>query len=772
MDILESLNEKQREAVVKTDGPLLILAGAGSGKTKTLTHRVAHLIASGRARPGEILAVTFTNKAAGEMKERIGNLLGGPAGRALSAHRASFGAAPFVGTFHSLCVRILRRDIDKIGRDAAFQIFDTGEQKKIMTEVIKELGLDTQQFKPASFLAAVSGAKNELIDEAAFAESAQGYFEEMTAKAYARYQQKLIEHNALDFDDILRSTVRLFAEIPPVLEGYRQTFRYMMVDEYQDTNKAQYKLIRQLADGHRNICVVGDDAQSIYRFRGADIRNILEFEKDYPDAKVVFLEQNYRSTQTILDAADHIIANNVNRKEKKLWTDRGAGEKVAVFEASDEMAEAGFVSKEIQRLHTEEKIPYGEVAILYRTNAQSRALEERFLRDDIPYKIVGGIRFYDRKEIKDLVSYVRFWSNPRDFLALERIVNEPKRGIGKQTLLKWQAFARGRGMDALAAGLSEELETSGLQKGKIAAIRAFCEIMRGLSLENHPVLATASSASHHREENHPASETRHPSTGGESEGKLSKFLETMYRKTGYARALETETGAEAKARQENIYELFGVAKRYDEMPLVEAVQAFLEDVSLVSDTDDIEANAQAVQTMTLHSAKGLEFPYVFIVGMEEGILPHSRSTFNALELEEERRLMYVGVTRAKKQLYLVHAGMRLLFGSTQVNPPSRFLDEIPSDLVDRRGDDRERDTFFETYGGRKVKRYNLTSPKSKVESPKSKKKESFSDGEKVTHETFGRGIIVSQNAELYTVVFQKAGLKKIGKGLGVIFPVK
>ena len=785
MNILESLNEKQREAVVKTDGPLLILAGAGSGKTKTLTHRVAYLISERGVRPGEILAVTFTNKAAGEMKERIGGLLGGSAGRALSALRAPFGAAPFVGTFHSLCVRILRRDIDKIGRDPAFQIFDTSEQKKVMTEVVKELGLDIQQFKPASFLAAVSGAKNELIDEASFMASAQGYFEEMTAKAYERYQQKLIEHNALDFDDILRYTVRLFSDIPPVLEGYRHTFRYMMVDEYQDTNKAQYKLIRQLADGHRNICVVGDDAQSIYRFRGADIRNILEFEKDYPDATVVFLEQNYRSTQTILDAADNIIANNVHRKEKKLWTDQGVGEKVVIYEAPDELGEAQFVSGEIKRLHNEESVSYSDISILYRTNAQSRALEERFLRDDIPYKIVGGIRFYDRKEIKDLVSYVRFWINPRDFLALERVVNEPKRGIGKQTLLKWQAFARERSMDAITAGLSEEFETSGLQKNKIAAIRDFCGMMR--ELRDVSLL-----------ENHPVSKTRHPSptpstrglatspragedgkeggqsfTGGESEGKLSKFLETLYRKTGYARALEKETGAEAKARQENIYELFGVAKRYDALPLAEAIQAFLEDVSLVSDTDDIDANAQAVQTMTLHSAKGLEFPYVFIVGMEEGILPHSRSTFNALELEEERRLMYVGVTRAKTKLYLVHANQRLLFGSTQANPASRFLDEIPEHLAERKGGGEFRQFFTETYGGRKVKRYNLTERGTRnTERKTGTKEDSFSDGEKVTHEAFGRGIIVSQNAELYTVVFQKAGIKKIAKGLGVLAPVQ
>lgn len=732
--ILESLNEKQREAVEKTEGPLLILAGAGSGKTKTLTHRIAYLIQEKGVTPGQVLAVTFTNKAAGEMKDRVSQLLGGNLRNHYTDRGPSFGNKPFVGTFHSMCVRILRQDIDKLGRDGSFQIFATSEQKTLMSETIKELNLDPQQFKPTSFLAAVSGAKNELIDADMFMSSAQGYFEEMVAKAYSRYQKKLEENNALDFDDILRYTVKLFSHIPTILEGYQKMFRYLMVDEYQDTNKAQYQLIRQLADGHRNICVVGDDAQSIYRFRGADIRNILEFEKDYPDAHTVYLEQNYRSTQTILDAADHIIANNVNRKEKKLWTDCGKGKKVVIYEASDELSESRFVGRECLHLHTKRGVSYSDIAVLYRTNAQSRTLEEHFLRINIPYRIVGGTRFYDRKEIKDIIGYVRLRNNPRDWLALARIANKPKRGIGKQTLAKWRLFAQKMNLDALSSGLSAELPKSGLQKGKIQAIISFCTIMRSLEKE----------------------------VKGE---KLPAFLERVYRNTGYAQALETEETSETKAKRENIAELFSVAKRYDALSLPEALPAFLEDVSLVSDTDEIEDTAQAVHCMTLHSAKGLEFPYVFIVGLEEGILPHSRSAANHAELEEERRLMYVGVTRAKTVLYLIHANHRLLYGATQANPPSRFLDEIPETLVERKSDGEFREFSTETYGGRKVKRYNL---EKKKEGGKKTPEEGFSDGEKVTHKVFGRGIIVSQNPELYTVVFQKAGIKKIAKGLGVL----
>lgn len=735
-DILASLNNKQKEAVEKTDGPLLILAGAGSGKTKTLTHRVAYLIRDKGVSPGQVLAVTFTNKAAGEMRERIGQLLGRPLSEGYGGRGVLFGDLPFVGTFHSMCVRILRKDIDKLGRDVSFQIFDTSEQRTLMTEVIKELDLDPQQFKPVSFLAAISGAKNELIDETSFMNSAQGYFEEMVAKAYERYQQKLIENNALDFDDILRYTVKLFSEIPPIAEGYQRMFRYIMVDEYQDTNKAQYRLIRQLSDGHRNICVVGDDAQSIYRFRGADIRNILEFEKDYPDAHVVYLEQNYRSTQTILDAADHIISNNVNRKEKKLWTDQGRGNKVVIYEASDELSEARFVGREIEQIHKKEKVSYSDIAVLYRTNAQSRALEERFLRESIPYRIVGGIRFYDRREIKDIIGYVRLRNNPRDWLALGRVVNEPKRGIGKQTLSKWRAYASQNNLNSIASGLSEGIKGTRILNSKVRAIGEFCKMMQDLE-------------------------------STEEGEKLSMFLERVYRKTGYARMLEKEDSAESKSRRENIAELFSVAKRYDDLLLEEAISVFLEDVSLIADTDEIEEGAQAVHCMTLHSAKGLEFPYVFIVGLEEGILPHSRSIMNHAELEEERRLMYVGVTRAKKVLYLVYANRRLLFGSTQANPPSRFLDEIPEQLAERKSDGEFREYSTETYGGRTVKRYNLSSQKSK-EVRKRDKKESFSDGEKVVHEVFGRGIIVSQNSELYTVVFQKAGIKKIAKGLGVL----
>lgn len=737
-DILESLNAKQREAVERTEGPLLILAGAGSGKTKTLTHRVAYLIREKGIQSGRILAVTFTNKAAGEMKDRVARLLGTDI---YSSGRGTYGMfsgnMPFVGTFHSMCVQILRKDIDKLGRDGTFQIFDTGEQRKLMGEVIKELNLDPQQFKATSFLATVSGAKNELIDEWVFTDSAKGYFEEMVAEAYKRYQKRLSENNALDFDDILCYTVKLFSENPSIMEGYRETFRYIMVDEYQDTNKAQYRLIRQLSDGYRNICVVGDDAQSIYRFRGADIRNILEFEKDYPDAHTVYLEQNYRSTQTILDVADHIIAHNVNRKEKKLWTDRGFGKKVIAYEASDEISEAKFVVHEIGRLYKEEHISYSDIAVLYRTNAQSRSLEERFLRDNIPYRIVGGVRFYDRKEIKDIVGYLRLYNNPRDWLALDRVVNEPRRGIGKKTIAKWREYASQYEQDSISAGLSGGIKDIGMLPKKVQAIREFCVMMRSLEIP------------------------------GKKE-KFSIFLERVYRKTGYATILEKENDADSRARRENVLELFSVAKRYDTLSLNVAIRAFLEDVSLIADTDEIQEDEQAVLCMTLHSAKGLEFPYVFIVGLEEGILPHSRSVMNHAELEEERRLMYVGVTRAKVMLYLVYANRRLLYGSTQANPPSRFLDEIPERLLDRKSGGEFREFVTEMYGGRRIKRYTLTKREVSKVKHKTSTEKSFSDGEKVEHEVFGRGIVVSQNAELYTVVFQKAGLKKIAKGLDVL----
>lgn len=743
-DILESLNEKQREAVTAVEGPLLILAGAGSGKTKTITHRSAYLIREKGVRPEEILAVTFTNKAAGEMKHRIFRLLGMPEPRYASVRGKVSHRDPFVGTFHSLCVRILRQSIGVLGRDRSFHIFDASEQKKVMEEAMKELGLDLQQFKPRSFLAAVSSAKSELIDEADFSSLAQGYFEEMTAKAYVLYQKKLAKNNALDFDDILLYTVKLFSNTSAIVEQYQSMFRYIMVDEYQDTNKAQYQLIRYLSDGHRNICVVGDDAQSIYRFRGADIRNILEFEKDYPDAKTVFLEQNYRSTQTILDAADHIIANNVHRKEKKLWTERGKGEAVFIYKAADELSEARFVSAEIENLRKKKHIAYSDAAVLYRTNAQSRSLEEKFLQDGIPYRIVGGIRFYDRKEIKDIVGYLRLWINPSDQLAFERVVNEPKRGIGKKTIEKWRFSAEKLGVNMLLVGLPEyRASLEGIRQGVKTTISQFCEVMHDL--------------------------------GENIEMPFSKFLESVYRKTGYAAMLERENTSESKARKENILELLSVAKRYDELPLREASHSFLEEVALFSDTDEVDVSTQAVHCMTIHSAKGLEFPYVFIVGLEEGILPHSRSVMHPVDLEEERRLVYVGVTRAKRRIYLTYARQRLLFGSVQANPPSRFLEEIPKHLIEQSRDSEDVDEFFSSYFSpkkssiirtrerKKIKIFEGGEKRLEVIEKKNTKEKHFSDGEKVVHKIFGRGIVVSQNTELYTVVFQKAGIKKIAK---------
>lgn len=725
--LLHDLNPAQREAVTHTEGPLLLLAGAGSGKTKTLTHRVAYLLREKNIRPENILAVTFTNKAAQEMRERVICLLGLPLKRTFSSSWGA-GGLPTVGTFHSICVRILRNEIHFLNRLPMFVIVDATDQKTLMRSVMKEMGLDPNQFKPQSFLAAISQAKNHFLDAHAFAQTAQGYFEEITAKVFSVYEKKMKELNSVDFDDLLVLTVEVFQKNPTVLRRYQELFRYILVDEYQDTNRVQYALITLLAGSHRNLCVVGDDWQSIYKFRGADIRNILDFEKDYPEAKIVRLEQNYRSTQNILDAAYSVISHNIDRKDKVLWTQRGAGNRLISYEATDESEEAEFVAKEAISISTERK-SWSDMAVLYRTNAQSRALEEVFLRLDIPYRIIGGVKFYERKEIKDMIAYAGFVRNPRQTLALQRIINEPKRGIGPKTLALWLTNAQKQGKDCMEAGLDAMSGNLGIRGEKSKAVFNFCSLVQSLQNNMRGVPVT-------------------------------QFLETIFHETGYEDVLLTDKSAESQARLENVRELFSVAKRYDG-DLVTGIDHFLEDVALASDSDEFDGKENVIHMMTLHSAKGLEFPVVFIVGLEEGILPHSRSYLSQADLEEERRLMYVGITRAKEKVYLLFTRQRMLFGTSQSNPPSRFLEEIPSKLKEERKSEEDVDEVF-SYRRSRMKRYNLN-PRDTRSASVSRDSviQTFHDGQKVRHTEFGEGMVLAHTQETVTVLFQEKGLKKL-----------
>lgn len=715
-NILEGLNEKQKEAVVTTDGPLLIIAGAGSGKTKTLTHRVAYLIKEKNIRPFNILAVTFTNKAAGEMRERIVKILYPEA-----AHNFKYSLyrnndqLPTIGTFHAICSLILRREIEALGYGKNFQIIDDQDQQVLMKKVLKELEIDAQQFNPRTILGSISKAKNELMGPQRFASQANGYYEEVTAKAYSLYQSRLKESNSLDFDDIIMFTVELFKQFPLVLESYQNLYRYIMVDEYQDTNRAQYILINQLASKHRNLCVVGDDWQSIYKFRGADIKNILNFEKDYAEAKVIHLEQNYRSTQIILDAAYGVISKNINRKDKNLWTEQEAGKLITSFEAADERDEASFVAREIKENAGGN---YKKFVVLYRTNAQSRAVEEAFLRNSIPYRIIGGIKFYQRKEVKDIIAYLKLIANFSDSVSLDRIINEPKRSIGEATLKKWIDAARQLGINPIEAGVTKSLVTSNLTASKIEAIAKFSEFIVRMK-ELQPRI------------------------------NLADFVEKVFKDSGYEQMLLNE-GTEGEPRWENVKELISVAKKYDDNKedYEDVLSAFLEEVALASDVDNVDQDQDAVHMMTMHSAKGLEFPIVFIVGLEEGILPHARSLLAYSEMEEERRLMYVGLTRAKEKIYLLFTRQRTLFGSTQMNSPSRFLEDIPEKLVEKKSYRAGEQRVFE----------ELLSRRKKISEAKG---ESFKGGERVSHPTFGDGIVVSTQGDTVTVAFKKAGIKRL-----------
>jgi DNA helicase-2/ATP-dependent DNA helicase PcrA len=636
-DILDGLNPAQLDAVTHEGGPLLVVAGAGSGKTRVLTRRIAWLIDQGTS-PFEILAITFTNKAAGEMKERIEALVGQVARKM------------WVSTFHSACVRILRRDGSALGFGSSFTIYDQSDAVRLTGYVIRDLGLDPKRFQPRSVHASISAAKNEGLDAGRYADRAGAAVEKRIAQIFTEYQRRLQQASAMDFDDLLLNTVQLLRTAPEVAEHYQRRFQQLLVDEYQDTNGVQNELVVRLASAHRGVTVVGDSDQSVYRFRGADIRNIMQFEEAFPDTTVVLLEQNYRSTQTILDAANAVIANNFGRKPKNLWTEAGSGDRIIRFQADDELDEAQYVAGELARLHDTGDHRWGEMAVFYRTNAQSRVLEEHLMRVGIPYKVVGGTRFYDRKEVKDALAYLKAVANPSDEVSLKRVVNVPKRGVGDTSVSKIDGFASSTGATFMQ-GLRRASD-AGVTGKAARGIAAFLQLMDGFAeqLDKGP----------------------------------GPVLEAILRDTGYVDELEEERSIEAESRLENLQELLGVAGQF------ESVDEFLEQVSLVADTDDLDADESSVVLMTLHSAKGLEFPAVLIIGLEDGVFPHLRSMTDPQEMEEERRLAYVGLTRARERLYLTHAWSRTIFGQTQYNPPSRFLGEIPEGLVEEADQSRGR----------------------------------------------------------------------------------
>ncbi len=625
MDILEGLSEIQKEAVQYGEGPLLLLAGAGSGKTRVLTHRIAYLIQERGISPTNIMAVTFTNKASGEMKERLADLVG-----------PLLSALLWVSTFHSGCVRILRDDIEKLGYSRNFTIYDGTDQKILMKQVMDELQIDSKQFRPAGFLNAISNAKSKLQDYNTYAGTVGNFFEQKAADAYKLYQRHLTENNALDFDDLLMLTVRLFEEHPDILEFYQDKFRYILIDEYQDTNHAQYRITKYLAQKYRNICAIGDDDQSIYSWRGADIRNILDFERDYEDAKVFRLEQNYRSTQTILEAAHNVVVNNKRRKEKKLWTENPTGEKIICYEGIDEKGEADYIADVIGKLCSDGVCKYNDIALFYRVNAQSRVLEEalRTSHPRIPYTIVGSVKFYERAEIKDILAYLRLLVNPRDAISLRRIINVPTRSIGKTSISRIADFAQEEGITLYEAVKDVELVPD-LQNRAKKAVSAFVEIIEGIDPDRKP----------------------------------SEVIEDVLEKSGYIKALKEEGSVKSESRIENSKELLSEAKEFEDNYEEPTLGAFLEGITLKADIDSWEEQSDQVSLMTLHNAKGLEFPVVFITGLEEGMLPWSRSLQNDLEMEEERRLCYVGITRAKQRLYFTLASERRLFGNVNNNMP-------------------------------------------------------------------------------------------------------
>jgi len=638
--LLEGLNDIQAEAVLHTEGPVLIVAGAGSGKTRALTHRVAYLIRELSVNPGSILSITFTNKASREMADRVEGLVGGRVAKGM-----------WILTFHSTCARILRKEHNHLGIPSSFTIYDDGDTERLIAGVLKDLDLDPKRFPPKAMASAIGRAKDQVMDADEYARSADNFYEETIARVYSEYERRKHAAGALDFDDLITQTVQLFKLHPEVLEHYQERFRYILVDEYQDTNRAQYQLVNMLASRYRNVCVVGDADQGVYSWRGATIKNILDFERDYPDAAVFLMEQNYRSTQNILGIANALIEHNVHRKPKSLWTEAGNGELAVLYRAEDEHDEAFFVIDEIERLRQSEGFRYGDVAVFYRTNAQSRVIEDVLMRVGAPYRVFGGVRFYQRKEIKDVLGYLRLLLNPQDVTSFRRVVNMPKRGIGDATVSAVESFAREEGISVIdAAHRVDEIPT--LAARAKGAVAGFVQVMDALQA--------------------------HLDDGAGP----PRMVEFAGQESGYLAELEEERTVEAQGRIENLQEMTGVAAEIVAREPDTDLAGFLEQVSLVGEQDEYDEEESVVTLMTLHIAKGLEFPVVFMVGMEDGIFPHYRSMTDAAALEEERRLAYVGITRAQRRLYLCHAWSRTLFGQTQYNPASRFLAELPEHLLE------------------------------------------------------------------------------------------
>ena len=731
VDCTYGLNPQQAEAVINTEGPMLIMAGAGSGKTKVLTCRVANLLQKG-VRPYRILAITFTNKAAAEMRERVNNM-SGPAAKDV-----------WLFTFHAFCARFLRMEIDKLpGYGGNFAIYDTADSQNLIKQILKEMNLDDKRFQPSGILSRISNAKNALQDAAAFARQAGDFYEQRVADIYSRYEQKLQLNNALDFDDLLMLSIKLLQENKEVREKYQDRFDYLLVDEYQDTNHAQYLLTKFLAAKHRNICVVGDADQSIYGWRGADIQNILDFEKDYPDAKVIKLEQNYRSTQIILDAANAVIENNTGRKPKNLWTENKSGADIIYFQAVDERDEARFVIEQLQNLQRTENKKLGDMAILYRTNTQSRIFEEMLIKSGISYNMVGGLKFYERKEIKDIIAYLRVIFNPADSLSLLRIINVPKRGIGDASLAKIQAYAAANNVSLFEA-VSNAAAIDGLSSRFVSKLDDLAGIIFELmNLAN--------------------------------EAPVEDLIDRVLRDTGYLEELENERTPQAQSRIDNLHELISVAQEFAASEEENNLENFLAHVALVSDIDDTELGEDAITLMTLHSSKGLEFPVVFLVGMEEGLFPHARTLMDETEIEEERRLCYVGITRAKEKLFLSSTKMRTIYGNTVTYPPSRFLQEIPARLV-KTIKRQERFSALENfkqvsekYSTRPQKPASTFNPHSfmpqKPAAAAGGTGTRFNTGDRVSHSKWGEGMVVSvkdsPDGQEVKVAFAGAGVRSL-----------
>ncbi|MBU8807049.1 DNA helicase PcrA [Bacillus subtilis] len=703
--LLSGLNPVQQEAVKTTDGPLLLMAGAGSGKTRVLTHRIAYLMAEKHVAPWNILAITFTNKAAREMKERVESILGPGADDI------------WISTFHSMCVRILRRDIDRIGINRNFSILDTADQLSVIKGILKERNLDPKKFDPRSILGTISSAKNELTEPEEFSKVAGGYYDQVVSDVYADYQKKLLKNQSLDFDDLIMTTIKLFDRVPEVLEFYQRKFQYIHVDEYQDTNRAQYMLVKQLAERFQNLCVVGDSDQSIYRWRGADITNILSFEKDYPNVSVILLEQNYRSTKRILRAANEVIKNNSNRKPKNLWTENDEGIKISYYRGDNEFGEGQFVAGKIHQLHSSGKRKLSDIAILYRTNAQSRVIEETLLKAGLNYNIVGGTKFYDRKEIKDILAYLRLVSNPDDDISFTRIVNVPKRGVGATSLEKIASYAAINGLSFFQA--IQQVDFIGVSAKAANALDSFRQMIENL-------------------------------TNMQDYLSITELTEEILDKTEYREMLKAEKSIEAQSRLENIDEFLSVTKNFEQKSEDKTLVAFLTDLALIADIDQLDQKEEesggkdAITLMTLHAAKGLEFPVVFLMGLEEGVFPHSRSLMEEAEMEEERRLAYVGITRAEQELYLTNAKMRTLFGRTNMNPESRFIAEIPDDLLENLNEKKET---------RATSARKMQPRRGPVSRPVSYASKTGGDtlnwavGDKAGHKKWGTGTVVSVKGE-------------------------